>query len=115
MEFFKINKKYFGIYEWLMVRISAISIVLYSMYLLSLIFNDHNFSYEKWCVFFYDSKMKVFNTITLLLVLKHTWIGMRHILEDYISSVILRRFGIGLVHIIIYMYLLFGIIIVWGI
>ncbi|CAD83395.1 succinate dehydrogenase hydrophobic membrane anchor protein [Candidatus Blochmanniella floridana] len=115
MESMKLNHKYYGVYEWLIVRISAILTILYSVYLFNFINIDDNFSYEKWCIFFYDKKIKIFNTIVLLMLLKHTWIGMRHILEDYISSIILRRLSIGLIHIILYVYLLFGIAVVWGI
>lgn len=103
-----------GVYEWIIVRISAVSIALYIVYVFSFILFYNNLSYEQWCSIVNNNVIKIFNFTTLLCILIHTWIGMRHILEDYTKSIVLKRFGIGLTLIILYTYLLLGIIIIWG-
>lgn len=110
----KLILKYYGVYEWLVVRLSAISITLYVIYLFVFLLYSHDLSYIDWYNFFYNKSNKIFNFILLLFGLVHTWIGMRHILEDYIKSSILRRIGIGIICTVLYIYLLLGIIVIWG-
>lgn len=106
--------KYYGVYEWLIVRLSAISIVFYIIYIFAFFLCFHDVSYNDWYNFFYSKITTIFNVIILLFVLIHTWIGMKHILEDYISSTILRRLGIGLICMVLYIYLLLGMMVIWG-
>lgn len=108
----KYNK---GIYEWLIVRLSAISIVIDIIYISNFIFFTNNLSYDQWYDFFSRYSVKGLNTTTLLFILIHSWIGMRHILEDYIKSVFLKRLGIGFICAILYIYLLLGIMIIWSV
>lgn len=114
MESLKFILKNFGVYEWLIVRLSAISIMIYFIYIFISVVNSHNLSYVDWYNFFDHNTTKTFSLINLLFVLIHTWIGMRHILEDYIKSIILRQLGIGLIFMILHIYLLLGIMIIWN-
>lgn len=111
----KLNYKNYGVYEWIIVRLSAIFISIYFVYVFSFIIFSNNLSYEQWYSFFNNKITKIFNVITLLCILVHTWIGVRHILEDYIKSIKLRKLGVGLTYTILYLYLLFGIVNIWGI
>lgn len=111
----KLILKYCGVYEWLIVRLSAISMVIYIIYICIFVLYSHDLSYIDWYNFFHNKVNKICNFILLLFVLIHTWIGMRHILEDYIKSYILRRVGLGLICTILYIYLLLGTMIIWGI
>lgn len=114
MGLLKFVLKYYGVYEWLIVRLSAISIAVYGIYLFIFILCSPDLSYVDWCGFFYSKATKMFNLIILLFILIHTWIGMKHILEDYIVSSMLRRLGMGLTGMILYVYLLSGMMIIWG-
>lgn len=111
----KIVSNNYGVYEWMIVRLSGILISLYFIYLFSFLLYSNHLSYEEWCLFFNNSFTKIFNIVILLFILIHTWIGIRHILEDYIKSIILRRLGIGATFIVLHIYLLLGIKILWGI
>lgn len=104
-----------GVYEWIAVRLSAITIALYIMYILSFILFTSHLSYIQWYNFFDKNLTKIFNMITILFILTHTWIGIRHILEDYIKSLVLRKIGVGLTCMVLYIYLLLSIVITWGI
>lgn len=107
--------KYNGIHEWLLVRFSAILILLYLIYFSYFICINTSLSYNEWHNFFSNKATKIFNTLTLFSILSHTWIGMRHILEDYIKKYMLKTIGIWMTIIILFSYFLFGIIIIWSI
>lgn len=111
----KLISKKQGLYEWIIVRLSAIIITSNIIYLCSFVVCTNHLSYEQWRNLFNNNITKIFNFVTLLFILIHAWIGIRHILEDYIKSIGLRRLGIRSSSIILYMYLLLGIIITWGI
>ncbi|URJ23484.1 succinate dehydrogenase, hydrophobic membrane anchor protein [Blochmannia endosymbiont of Camponotus sp. C-003] len=104
-----------GVHEWLLVRMSAIWILLYIIYISIFIIFSNNLSYDQWYDFFSKKTTKIFSIITLLSALSHAWIGMRHILEDYITLPVLRQLGIWVTGSILCVYLFFGIIIIWSI
>lgn len=104
-----------GIHEWLLVRFSAILILLYLIYISFFIYINASLSYNEWHNFFCNKINKIFSILTLFSMLSHTWIGMRHIVEDYIKKILFRKLGICLIIIMLFLYLLFGIIIIWSI
>ena len=66
--------------------------------------------------------MKIFNTVTLLSVVAHAWIGIWAVLTDYITvrllgpkATVLRLvFEIGVIGVLV-IYALWGLAIVWGV
>lgn len=115
MESIKLTLKLHGIHEWLLVRFSAIVVLLYLIYLFGFMFLGPSLSYNDWYNFFSNKSTKVLSILTLFSTLSHTWIGMRHIVEDYIKKYILKKLGIWLIIIMLFSYLLFGIIIIWSV
>lgn len=111
----KLISKFHGVHEWLLVRCSAILILVYLIYLAYFIFFNTSLSYSEWCNFFSNKTIKICSTLTLFAMLSHTWVGMHHILEDYIKKYILKKLGIYLIIIVLILYLTFGIIIIWSI
>lgn len=104
-----------GTYEWLLVRFSAVLILLYLIYISYFILFNASLSYNEWHDFFDKKITKTLSILTLFSILSHTWIGMRHIVEDYIKKYIFKKLGIWLIVIVLFSYLLFGIIIIWNI
>ncbi|WP_159714190.1 succinate dehydrogenase, hydrophobic membrane anchor protein [Blochmannia endosymbiont of Camponotus nipponensis] len=111
----KLILKCHGVYEWLLVRFSAIWMLSYIIYISVFMISVNTLSYDKWYDFFSKNTTKIFSIIALFSVLSHTWIGMRHILEDYITLPVLRQLGIWITGCILFVYLLFGMIIIWSI
>lgn len=110
----KLILKNYGVYEWIIVRFSGILVLIYMTYILSFILISHKLSYEQWCDLFNNNVIKIFNVCTLFFILVHTWIGIRHILEDYIKPTMFKKLLIRCVLTLLYIYLLLGIIITWG-
>lgn len=115
MESIKLILKFRGIHEWILVRFSAILILLYSIYLSCFIFFNTSLSYNDWHDFFSNKITKIFSLLTLFSILIHTWIGMRHIIEDYIKKYILKKLGIWLIIVMLLSYLSFGTIVIWSV
>lgn len=104
-----------GIYEWLLVRFSAILMLLYLIYFSCFILFNTSLSYNEWYDFFDKKITKIFSILTLISMLSHTWIGIHHIFEDYVKQHIFKILGIWLVIIVLFLYLLFGTIIIWSV
>ncbi|URJ30055.1 succinate dehydrogenase, hydrophobic membrane anchor protein [Blochmannia endosymbiont of Camponotus sp.] len=111
----KSTLKRHGVYEWLLVRFSAILILLYIVYISIFIIFTNTLSYDEWYDFFGKNTTKIFSIMALISALSHTWIGIHHVLEDYIKSIILRRISIWITNSVLFIYLLLGIIIIWSV
>lgn len=78
-----------GTQDWLLLRASAIIIVLYTFYIVSFIVTTE-LNYAVWRAFFCFSITKIFTILTLISILIHAWIGLWQVLTDYIKSIALR-------------------------
>jgi len=103
-----------GIHDWLLLRASAIVIVLYVIYMLGFVAFGPDITYETWRGFFATSITKVFTLLTLLSIMAHAWIGLWQVLTDYVKSVALRLVLQLVVVVVLLVYLLYGTIVVWG-
>lgn len=102
-----------GTQDWLLLRVSAIIIALYTLYIVSFVVTTE-LNYTVWRTFFAFPLTKIFTILTLISVLIHTWIGLWQVLTDYIKSIALQLL-LQLFFIIILMaYLIYGTIVVWG-
>ncbi|WP_225624843.1 succinate dehydrogenase, hydrophobic membrane anchor protein [Blochmannia endosymbiont of Colobopsis nipponica] len=109
--FFKLN----GVCEWLIVRFTGMIVLLYAIYLLTFVFFIDVITYETWYVFFHKKVTKFFSTLALFSVLIHSWLGISHVLTDYIKLLVLKRIMQAVIILILIDYLLYGMKIVWGI
>lgn len=102
-----------GVHDYLLIRASAIIMVLYTLYLVSFCaFTD--ISYVGWSEFFGSTFTKVFTMLALVSVLIHGWIGLWQVLTDYIKCSKLRA-GLQLVVIAVLLgYFFSGLFVLWG-
>ncbi|MGP1929477.1 MAG: succinate dehydrogenase, hydrophobic membrane anchor protein [Arsenophonus sp. ER-BJ3-MAG3] len=103
-----------GTQDWLLLRSSAIIIVLYIFYIISFIIIN-KLNYTIWLNFFALSITKVFTILTLISALIHTWIGLWQVLTDYIKSILLRLLLQFFFIVILITYLIYGTIVVFGV
>ncbi|WP_272692971.1 succinate dehydrogenase membrane anchor subunit [Providencia sp. PROV164] len=102
-----------GIQDWLLIRASAIIIVLYVIYIVGFVaIND--ITYEVWRGFFASSVTKVFTILTLFSILVHAWIGMWQVLTDYVKPLVIRLVLQLAIVVGLLAYLIYGTIVVWG-
>ncbi|NHB93820.1 succinate dehydrogenase membrane anchor subunit [Photorhabdus cinerea] len=104
-----------GIHDWLLLRASAIIIVLYVIYILGFVAVTSDITYEVWRGFFSSSITKVSTVLALFSILAHAWIGMWQVLTDYVKPLALRLVLQLAIVVALMAYLIYGTIVVWGV
>ncbi|QCR36741.1 succinate dehydrogenase membrane anchor subunit [Nissabacter sp. SGAir0207] len=104
-----------GVHDWLLIRASSIVITLYIIYIVGFFLIAPPLTYAVWHDFFASSTTKVFTLLTLLSTLVHTWIGMWQVLTDYIKPLALRLTIQLAIVLLLFVYLIYGTIVVWGV
>ncbi|MEG3134873.1 succinate dehydrogenase membrane anchor subunit [Rouxiella sp. T17] len=103
-----------GVHDWLLIRVSAIVITLYILYILGFVVMAQDINFEVWHGFFASSITKVFTLLTLMSILVHAWIGMWQVLTDYVKHSALRLVLQIAIVVALIVYLLYGTLVVWG-
>ncbi len=104
-----------GIHDWLLLRGAAIVIALYVFFIIGFFIISGPLTYQSWHGFFSLTFTRVFTLLTLLSILVHAWIGLWQVLTDYIKQVAVRLVLQGLIVVALLTYVLYGILIVWGV
>ncbi|HAK50889.1 MAG TPA: succinate dehydrogenase, hydrophobic membrane anchor protein [Gammaproteobacteria bacterium] len=110
-----------GVSDWLIQRVSAIVVALYTVVLLGWILLAGDVSYAAWRELFSSTWMQVFTLIALLATCGHAWVGMWTIGSDYLRSRTLGQGADALRYVyqivcvlILLVYLVWGVKILWG-
>lgn len=81
---------HYGLGDWLIQRVTAVVMAIYTIILLLLLITQHELNYESWAGTFMISWagfpiMKLLTFLALLSLCYHAWIGVRDIWMDYIK------------------------------
>ncbi|MGQ3891556.1 succinate dehydrogenase, hydrophobic membrane anchor protein [Legionella sp. CNM-4043-24] len=79
-----------GLKDWLIQRVTAIYLAVYTLFLFGFIFLHPHVSYDAWVALFHCSVFKTASVIALLAILLHAWIGLWTVTTDYLSCTALR-------------------------
>ena len=102
-----------GIQDWIIQRVSAYVLALYTLFLLGF-FVTTDVDYQSWSALFEQSWFRIFTLLTLLSIGGHAWVGLWTVSTDYIKSAGQRMaFQAGTV-LVIFVYVVWGIQIIWG-
>lgn len=104
-----------GVHDFVLVRATAIVIVLYVIYLIGFFAMAGELSYAVWTGFFSHAFTKVFTLLALFSVLIHGWIGMWQVLTDYVKSLALRMALQLIIVVALLAYMIYGFVVVWGV
>lgn len=74
-----------GLSDWLVQRVSAVVMAVYTLFLLGYFMVNPDLSYQQWMNLHSCFAMKVFNILLILSVVVHAWIGLWAVLTDYIT------------------------------
>lgn len=103
-----------GAHDYILLRATALILFAYTLYLfLFIIFSD--LTYSVWLDFFSLLLTKVFTLFALLAMLVHAWIGLWQVLTDYVKNALLRAFLQFSLTSTAFIYLISGVVILWGI
>jgi succinate dehydrogenase / fumarate reductase membrane anchor subunit len=76
---------HYGIGSWLLQRLSAVVIALYTVILIIAVLRLPEFNYGNWATLFAHPFMKVATWLGGAALLYHAWVGVRDIFMDYIK------------------------------
>ena len=65
-----------GLSDWLVQRVSAVILAVYTVVLFGFIVCNPGMSYETWHGFMTNDAMRIFTLLALLSFVGHAWIGM---------------------------------------
>lgn len=82
---------HYGIRDWLVQRVTAVLIVLFTLALIAQIcLTKGQIDYAAWQSIFNAQWMRLFSFVTIVAVLWHAWVGVRDIWMDYVPAAGLR-------------------------
>lgn len=79
-----------GLRDWVLQRVSAIIVAVYSITLISYIVMNPELTYSEWRILFAETWVKVGTLMFVLALSFHAWIGMWTIYTDYIKCAAIR-------------------------
>jgi succinate dehydrogenase / fumarate reductase membrane anchor subunit len=103
-----------GLRDWVIQRLSAIYMALYTIVAIVYVATSSPLSFEGWHALFACIGVKIATIILLMSLLWHAWIGVWTIVTDYVHPAVLRAVIHVLVGLSLTVYLIWGVIIVGG-
>lgn len=104
-----------GLQDWLIQRISAVILAIYTAFLVIYFVAHPQLPYEQWRALFEYPAIKYSSFLALLSLVSHAWIGIWTVITDYIKAPALRLFIQIFFMIAILTCLAWGIRIIWSI
>lgn len=110
-----------GLYDWVIQRLSAVVLALYTLFLVGFLIASPNLQYAEWQGLFAQTWMKVFSLAALISMCAHAWVGMWTISTDYLNeahvpAAVTVRFVFQVVcAAFLFTYLVWGIDILWSV
>jgi succinate dehydrogenase / fumarate reductase membrane anchor subunit len=109
-----------GLSDWIIQRITAIILLAYTVFL-GYFLSTPEVTYAEWKELFSQTWMRIFSLSALLSIVMHAWIGMWAISTDYLTERLMGNLGnilravfqFGCVA-ILFIYVVWGIQILWG-
>ena len=103
-----------GLRDWLIQRVSAVIIGLYSLFLLAFLWFHPDLQFGDWQGLFQQQWFRMFTLVTVVSLVGHAWIGMWTVATDYLHPVSVRLVFEVAVILALLVYLVWAIEIVWG-
>lgn len=108
-----------GVSDWLVQRVSAVILLAYFLFIAWVLLSG--VSYVEWKGLFESTWMRIFSLMALLSLGAHAWIGIWAVLTDYATERmlgsrgnLLRLFAQLLSTLLLFVYVVWGVQILWG-
>ncbi len=110
----KLTGAHYGLGSWLMQRVTALLMIVYTLILvLMLLFSPHD--YEAWRAFFAQSWVRLFTQLSFIALALHAWVGIRDLWMDYIKCAYTRIFLHTATIVWLAGCLIYSVKIIWGV
>lgn len=104
---------HYGWKDWLIQRITAVIMVIFSLVIGTVILVHGKFSYEEWKLLFASQPIRILTLLFFLSIFYHAWIGIRDVLMDYLKPVSIRLGLQTVVVVLLIIYTIWAISILW--
>lgn len=104
-----------GVRDWMIQRLSAVVMAVYSLFLIGYLLFHPDLSFADWHTLFSGLFMKVATLVFLLSLLFHAWIGMWTILTDYVKPAVLRFCLEAVIFLSLVACFFWGLLILWSV
>jgi succinate dehydrogenase / fumarate reductase membrane anchor subunit len=110
-----------GVSDWILQRVSAVILAVYFVVIVGWLICAGEVTYTAWHDFMTTTCMRIFSLLAILAFAAHAWIGMWTVFTDYLTvrqmgskASFIRLFAqIGMA-LVIFVYVVWGIMILWG-
>lgn len=109
-----VTGSHFGLRDWLVQRVSAVMMVLYTLFIVTYSLMQPSLDYNAWTLMFSSNIMRSFTLLILLSLFYHAWIGVRDIVMDYIKPAWIRLLIHVMVILSLLLYVIWSVQILWG-
>ena len=110
-----------GLKDWVVQRVSAVILLAYTLLLVGFVMTAGELDYLTWSAFFSRLWVKIATLLALLAMCAHAWVGLWTIATDYLTprmmgakATFIRFIFLFLVQGTIFVYLVWGVQILWG-
>ncbi|BCK87816.1 succinate dehydrogenase hydrophobic membrane anchor subunit [Sideroxyarcus emersonii] len=105
---------HYGLRDWLVQRVTAAVMAIYSLVVVVYLLLQPSFGYDIWAELFSGNVMRTFSLLFLLSLFYHAWIGVRDIVMDYVKPASVRLLIHVLVILALVLYAIWSVQILWG-
>lgn len=104
-----------GVHDWVMQRFSALVLAAYTLVMVGwLVLNGSDLTFSQWQGFMSQTWVRIFSLLAILSLAGHAWIGLWTVATDYLKKGAVRVAFLGAVAISLFVYVVWGISILWG-
>lgn len=110
-----------GLSDWVVQRVSAVILALYTLFLVFWFAQHPEVQYEQWSELFKCTSMRIFSLLALFSLIAHAWVGVWTITTDYLTPLSLGKYATAVRFLVqcactiaLFVYLVWGIDILWG-
>ena len=110
-----------GTSDWIAQRVSAVILAVYFVVIVGWLLSAGEVTYNAWHDFMTCNVMSVFSLLALLALAAHSWVGLWTVITDYMTT---RQMGVSAnflrliaqigMALVIFVYVVWGVMILWG-
>ena len=106
---------HYGLRDWLVQRVSAVVMVVYTLLVIAILLAQSPLQYAEWKALFSEQWMRLASLLFLLSLYIHAWVGVHDILIDYVHATGIRLGLQVAVILALVVYTAWSVQILWGV
>jgi succinate dehydrogenase / fumarate reductase membrane anchor subunit len=103
-----------GLSDWLLQRVSAVILALYTLFIVGFLLFTPSLDYAAWSGLFAQTWMRIFSLLAFISLAAHAWVGLWTVTTDYLKPTGIRIGAQFIIILAIFVFLVWGITVLWG-